>query len=197
METLPKAISAAVIVVMLVNAVGAIVGGIWLAVAGDWSAIGWGFAWILVGPWIAGLISLIPLIFGLPAAKAEEKGAFGSARILVGLSGLLLGAGMLLLSLLVTAFFLEKIREAPLLPTLLWTYSAATAPWAFLASKEDNEFAAISIFFLEAGYIVGASLVMLDGGNLPLLTWSLIVALGANWVFQQYLASQMMRARAQ
>lgn len=196
MESMPKAIAAAVVVVMLVNAVGAIVGGIWLAVAGDWSAIGWGFAWLLVGPWIAGLISMIPLIFGLPAATAAEKGAFGAARILGGLSGLLLGAGMLLLSLLVTGFFLGKIREAPMLPTLLWTYSAATAPWAFLASKEDNEFATISIFFLEAGYIVGALLVMLDGGNLSLLTWSLIVAVGANWVFQQYLAGQMMRARA-
>ena len=134
------------------------------------------------------------MIFGLPAATAAEKGATGAALILGAIASALIAAAMVFVSLVVTAFFFGKIREAPLLPALLWTYSAATSPWAFLASKEDNEFSAIATFFLEIGYIIGAALLLFNPGEYGLLSGSLIVAMTLNWIFQQYTVIGSMQA---
>lgn len=184
-----NAFTAAVMFVAVINAVGGIVAGIWFAVNGDWSAIGWGIAWLIAGPFVASLAIMPGMIFGIPGMRAAERGDDGTARLMAVLSGLYTNAVMVFLSLVVTGFFFRKVHSSPLLPTLLWAYTASVLPWVFLAEKDQqsggNEFSSIATLFLQFGYVIGGILVLFSPDNPQRLLWSLLLAMLACAMLQQ------------
>lgn len=176
-------------IIAVVNFAGGIVGGIWAAISGDWWAIGYAFLGIVVSPWVISILLMPGIAIAAAGAAAAERGRRFAARMIFALSSLyqvvLMGAWALFL----TAAFLGHSRSSPLLPMVLLAYGASVAPWAFLASKDQqfgNEYSAISVFLFQTGVFVGCALLLLspENGFIVFLT-PLVIAQGLNWIVQQ------------
>jgi hypothetical protein len=146
---------------MLLNFAGGIVGGIWLAILGQWSLVGGGLAVGIASTFILSLALMPGFLFLVPATAALERKRF--------LFGTLLGAisfawTLSIISLWGVASFLLVLPEERgigLLPYLLWAYSIATGPWTYMASRESqadpNSSSSITAFFA----CLGAAATML------------------------------------
>jgi hypothetical protein len=124
------------------NSLGWLVGGIWLAVLGKWSVIGWGTLGIFGGSFAIGLF-LLPgfLLVGLGMMVLEPGGAIRKLIAAPILASSLLWTFFLMSAWGVLMFyFLSGLRdyEGASLPGILWAYTVATAPWTYMASKENN-----------------------------------------------------------
>lgn len=146
----------AMIPLFLLNTLSGVVGGIMLAMDGQWRIIGLGLASGFLGP-IAISIALIPgMALSVPAFSAYER---------TGVVGKILSAPFLLVSMGWTIAVMgiwgwgiftflgnwNYYRGADL-AHVLWAYSAATAPWAFLAQKDaqgGNFDSGTSLLFFE------------------------------------------------
>lgn len=62
-------------VVMIFNLLSGLVGGIWLAILGEWGSIIGGIGASIVMPWIWIIVSLPAMLFGFIAAFCAEKGS--------------------------------------------------------------------------------------------------------------------------
>jgi hypothetical protein len=159
MKALGALLTALMVPLMLLNLLGGIVSLIWLAFLGQWSTI---FLGLLIGFTGAFLVSVLLLpgigLAGL-GSVAFERGNKAIGGLLV-----LLSAPWTPLVILVweVAIFLVFGRRAPApnlaLPVWLWSYSAATGVWSYLASKEqqtgNGDMAAFGAFAAQIAYLV-------------------------------------------
>jgi hypothetical protein len=74
MKALVGLISALSIPLMLLNMLGGIVSGIWLAILGEWGAVGAGVLGLFVSTSLLGFALMPGLLFAVPAAYCLEKG---------------------------------------------------------------------------------------------------------------------------
>jgi hypothetical protein len=157
---------------MLLNFFGALVAGIWLAVLGDWRAIGYGIASIFVSTFILGIALLPQSVLGAPAIWCYEKGY----RVVGWIFGLLSAVYLYALITVWCGFvfwFFMSMSKSPhaLFPLLLWSYGIATAPWSYMANKEtqggqDGSHSGFTVFFIQIGYLVMGSLIFFAGFTL-------------------------------
>jgi hypothetical protein len=144
------------------NAFGGIVAGIWLAVLGNWGAIGWGIAAILLSTFGISLALLPGMALAAPAAYFAEWGYKLPFHFFALLSSLYTVAVIALWCGIVLYFFASQADSSSVIPLLLWSYGVATGPFAYMASKEgDDAFASIAAtFFAQVGYVVMVLLVL-------------------------------------
>lgn len=188
-----KILSVLVGIVGVVDFTAAIVGGIWLAIAGDWWAIGYGILALVASQFAVSILLLPAIAIGTGGAALADSGRTGAARLVLGASSLYTAALMGAWSLVVTSFFLGHARHASLFPMLLWAYAASTGPWAFLAAKDQqggNEYSALGVLFLEVGYIVGG-ILFLATHEATLFIAAISIALTCLWVLQQVMARDL------
>jgi hypothetical protein len=151
--------------IALLNMFGVIVSGIWLAVLGEWGGIGWGVAALMCGTFICGFLLMPGLIIAAPAIFLFNKGPIlKTLGFLIGLISLswafiiICGWGMFSFD-----FFLSMADIDSEIPYIIWAYSVATAPWAYMAQNEDNLNSHISVFFLQVSCAFSVlSLVFFD-----------------------------------
>lgn len=87
----------------------------------------------------------------------------------------------------VTASFVGHSRNSSLLPMVLLAY-ASVAPWAFLASKDQqsgNEYSGISVFLFQTGVLVGCVLLLFNPQDGAFFFTPVVIAQGLNWILQQ------------
>lgn len=168
---------------MILNMLGGIVSGVWLAILGDWRALGIGVACFLVSSGFLGFALLPSFLLAAPAAYCAEKGrAFGLIFFCALSSIYTLG--------LITAWccgvlflFMQDATASNLIPRLIWSYGVATGPWAYMASKDqgregEGSASAMATFLAEAAYMVVAFLILFSE-----LSW-----IGAIKVFGGFMA---------
>lgn len=187
MQLLARSFVGLMKIVVFINTFGGIIAGIWLAIAGDWWAIGYGLMGLFAAHWVISLLLVPGLIVGAAGARLAERGRWGSARIVLALSSLYTTALMFAWCLSTTLAFLRHAREAPIFPMFLWAYGVATSPWMFLAAKDQegsggNEFSLFSLFAMQAGYVLGAAGFFATGSGLWFV-FTLAGALVLNWLF--------------
>lgn len=175
--------------ITILNGVGIIGAGIWLAIAGDWWAIGYGIVAMITAHFAVGLLMIPSFLLAAPGMRLMETGRRGAARLLMAASSLYVNVLMVAWCVFVTAFYMGHQRAASAFPVMLWSYGVACSPWTYLASKDQqagggNEFSLLACIFLQAGYIVGALALLLTGTPMY-FTWALIAAMGGNWIVQQ------------
>ena len=133
---------------------GGIVTGIWLAVLGEWEAIGWGIAAIVLST--CGISAVF-----LPAVGLDSLGRYFAARgqqlffsLFAFLSSIYTVGTIALWCGVVLYFFVSLADSNSVLPLLLWSYGIATGPFAWATAKEgDDDFASLTAMFAaEAGY---------------------------------------------
>jgi hypothetical protein len=188
-------------VISAVNMFGGIIAGIWLALQGDWWALGYGLVFLFVSHWLVSLLLIPFFLLSVPSMRLIAKGQLLLGRIVFALGSLYMQALMFLWCVFVTGFFLKHPRNVSLFPMMLWTYGVATGPWTFLAAKDQqggggNEFSMIATLFLQAGYLVGAVLYVFNPDIPEAFLIPLFSILVLHWIAQQILAREVFAMEA-
>ncbi len=149
------ALKGLVTLLVFINAFSGIVGGIWLAIIGQWGTILAGFGYSFIMPFIYGLVILPNMGLLLLLSKAVEK----RNKFFTGLLGLVSGLytyGVLgFWVMLVFSNFVLKAELKDFFPLLLWGYSTAMAPLSYMASKEgDDNSSGFALLFAQVMYLV-------------------------------------------
>lgn len=166
---------------VVLNLGAGIVGGVWLAIAGEWGLIGWGLLLAIGGPFILAIPMLVSLLFAGPSVAflASGRSVLG---FLFGGASLLYTIGLVATwCVLALASFLTTAKEHVFIPAALFAYASATAPLVYMASKEgDNDATLMTLFFSQAGLTV-MLITLLIGRNLPvaLASFMIVVVVGA------------------
>lgn len=148
-------VSMVVMPLIVLNLFSVIVGGIWLAIIGQWWTIGQGLVFGFVMPWIYAIVILPSLGLSALAVKAADR---GNKPYVVILSFIVSMFNYILIAIwgfLIFSFFARSIGSNSYVPYLLWIYSTTMAPLGFMASKEppDSTGTSIGLFFAQLNFI--------------------------------------------
>ena len=184
MKALTGLITALSIPLMILNMLGGIVAGIWLAILGDWTTIGAGILIFFVSTSILGFVIIPSILLAVPAALCAEKGKTFGLVCFGALSSLYILTVITLWCCGILFFFVRDATASSLIPRLLWSYGLATGPWAYMAGKDvqggGNEgFASMLATFL--AQLAYASIMIL-------VIFTTITLLGAIKVFAGFMA---------
>lgn len=197
METFSRLATALAVPLGLLNLLGGIVAGIWLAVLGKWGIIGYGIGALFVSGFGLGIAMMPGLLFAAPAGVFYEKenklgfyffGFLGALYTVAVLTGWCIA---------VLYFFVSRADSTSIIPVLLWSYGVATGPIAWLAQKEaqggGGHGAMISTFFAQVAYVMVILAVLFLRVSLVdvIVLFAVIMAIGL--VFQFRVASQLER----
>lgn len=180
---------------MFLNLFGAIVSGIWLAILGEWWAIGVGVSVALVWHFILGLFLMPGLLADIPAAFLVKRHRIILAVPFVLLSLSYTHAVVTAWCIAVFYHFVSTASPASFWPLLIWSYGVALTPWSFLAEKDQlgdpEAYSPITVFFAEMAYIIMGIVVVFD--ELPLKPLKLTMIFGGvmlvSVLFQTILAT--------
>lgn len=198
MNTLMRAAATLVPVIGIINLLGGLVSGIWLAVLGQWWALSYGLIGLFVSHRIIGFLLVPSMFLAAPATRLQETGRTSRATILIGLSALYTATLITVWASAVMVLFVSRSSEGTLFALLLWSYGVATGPWAWLAREDQqsggNEFSSMSTFFLQLGYFVGGVVLLLTETTPVVFILVLAAAMLVNWAFQLCIVVRWFRA---
>ena len=161
----------------------------WLAYLDQWIVLGIGAALLLLAIFALAIALMPVILLAAPAEALYEKG-WRAPGLLFG------GLALLYVNLLITTwcvailwYAIARIPAAdlivptlanPSVPTLMWAYAVAIAPWAYIASKEGRLDSSVTFFFCQLGCLAMGLMVFLGYRSLYELTavFAGVMALG-------------------
>ena len=167
---------------MLMNFLGGILSGIWLAFIGEFSIIGIGLLVGLFGRFPI-YIALMPgFLFPLLIAKLIKRDHHIRLGIILSIPATLftvmvmVGWCYLVFSL---AFTLAAERHP--IPILLWSYSVATSPWSYMAFEDQRlgkgEASAMYSYFVSLAYLLMVLMRLIGGADFSTCFTALIAVM--------------------
>jgi len=167
----------------ILNMLGAVVSGFWLAFLGEWRAIGIGILLFAVSTLLLGFALMPAMLFEGPALSCRQEGKTFKCFCFFGLSSIYILGVITIWCCAILFLFVKDATTSSLIPRLVWSYGVAITPWAYMASQDQGPdlqgFASImATFFAELAYIV----------IILLLLFSPITFLGAIKVFGGFMA---------
>lgn len=174
---------------VVLNMVGGVVSGVWLAILGLWWAIGYGLLVSFTAPFLLGFTLLPGLLLGAPAMAFIEKGHDLFAYFFMFLAAAYTSAIIALWCIGILVFFVSDAGSNSLVPLLIWSYGVALAPWIYMAQKEkaagsDSGAETISIFFAEIAYVIVAIVAIFNGISIEGILYVFGVSMTTALVFQ-------------
>lgn len=159
MRTLGALLSAIFIPLMILNLLGGFVGGIWLAIAGEWYTIFLGLLILLVGAFAVSLLLMPGLGLAVVGVMALERGNKRTGWFFILLSSPWTPAVIFAWQIAIFMVFGNRVTRPEIaIPIWLWSYGAATGVWTYLATKESQsgggETAFVQAFGAQVAYIV-------------------------------------------
>lgn len=159
---------------MLLNLVGGVGSGIWLAVLRELPVIITGVVIAFSGHWPISLAVMLGMtLFGGPGIAASEGGKRKTALVLVAIHNLYLTALMTVWCLVILFIFIRLTESSSRIPTVIWAYGCSTAPWVYLARVDQqtgNENAGVKTFFMQLAFIAtGVSYLLWS------VTWTVLI----------------------
>ena len=144
---------------LILNTLGGIVSGIWLAVLGEWRVIGLGVGFFVFSTIVLSFALLPSILLAGPAAYFAEKKKLVGFVFFGALSNLYTIALITLWCCSVLFIFVRGATSVDVIPRLVWSYGVAIGPWAYMASKEqgaerDGLGSAFTTFVAELAYIL-------------------------------------------
>ena len=144
----------------LMNLGSGIIGGIWLAVIGEWVLIGFGLLLIISSHWLLGLIMMPGLaIVTIGAAFFERK----NLLVILGIFFMylsqfyinLLIIGTFVISFIFCSSFYSGDDFIGYIPYLLWSWGMALGPWQLFTQQDpDNEYSLITTYSASVFYLL-------------------------------------------
>ncbi len=184
--------------IMVLNFVGGLVGGIWLAFLGEWRLIGIGIAMLFTSHMVLGILIMIG--FPLAALGLKMMKKFKPIGLLLGFLGQFYTNLLILLTCGIAYFlcisFFSSDSVIAFIPYLLWSWGMALGPWQYMASKEpDNEFSGFTIFVAAAFYLLFLVSLFINStlALIILAVWT-FVQLIILPIFNMYLANEIDKA---
>ena len=157
MGSFEKITTILLIPIFIINMLGGIISGIWLAILGEWGLIGYGLLALIISSFIIGIALIPAMIFAAPSIALIEKGHKFIGYI-IGMLGMIYTIGILSAwCLVVLITYMREATPDSIIPVLIWSYGVATGPISYMAQKEmqsGNEFSGITTFFLQIAYII-------------------------------------------
>lgn len=191
MEVIEKFLSLLAVPLAILNIFGGIVSGIWLAILGEWSLIGFGVLAFFVSGMLVGLAMTPGLIFAMPAAAMLEKGN-KIGGFIFGFLGTLYTVGVLTAwCVLVLVYCIKQANAESIIPVLIWSYGIATGPIIWLAQKDlqtGSIYAMITTFFIEIAYVLTILGILLIGMSLIDVLFLFGIVMGVGLITQHYIA---------
>ncbi len=165
MTALLGLITALSVSLMILNMLGGVVSGIWLALLGEWGAVGRGILFFFVSTWLLGFALMPSMLLTAPAAYCAERGNTFGLVCFGALSSLYILALITVWCCGILFLFVKDATASSLIPRLIWSYGVATGPWAYMASKDQGPsgegFAStLATFLAELAYLVIMLLVI-------------------------------------
>lgn len=159
---------------MLLNVFGGIVSGIWLAILGQWWAIGIGLAAIIAHMFVTAPVMLLGVVFGAPGAALISRGHNVLALPFLLLTQLWTYGIIAIWCIASFHYFMSNADHRTYIPLLIWSYGVATGPWANLSQRElragGGEAGLMATFFAQMAYVVTAlALVFVTAAPMTLL----------------------------
>ncbi len=139
---------------MLLNLLGGIISGLWLAILGEWNPLLIGVLGCIVSPFLLGIVLIPNLLLAAPAILLIERNKNFSAMILFLLSQIYIYSVVVVWCLMVFYFFISKANYETFWPLLIWSYGVATGPWSYFAQKDNGNASFITTFFAQFSYFV-------------------------------------------
>jgi hypothetical protein len=143
--------------IMILNMAGGIVGGIWLAILGEWKLIGIGIFILITFHWILGILLMVNLqIAGIAVYFFKRKRIIGHVFGFISQFYInLLIVGTCVLAFYICSSFYKGDIGIGYTPYLLWSWGMALGDWQYFASTEpNNELSAITLFSASAFYLL-------------------------------------------
>jgi hypothetical protein len=154
-STLVSGFTLVFLLIVCLNLLGSIVSGVWLAFLGEWWALGYGLALLLASTLGVSFALLPSILLAAPGVYFLSRGPRFLAYPFAFLSNVYTAAVVTGWCVWVLQLYLQHAARRSFLPLLLWSYSAATGPWTYLASKDrDNPASMITATAAQLGYIV-------------------------------------------
>lgn len=183
MKALENMMGVFTVVLILFNALGGIVAGIWLAILGEWGFIGYGLMFSIGGVLLISFAMLPGLLLAGPALLFEKKGIKIGSYFFGFLSIVYTFAVLTAWCLFILYSFVGHIHDGSVIPWLLWSYSVATGPIAYLAQKDlqsGNEYAGLAPFFTQIAFVlIIISILFFNPTDLMVVViFSSVVAIG-------------------
>jgi hypothetical protein len=151
METL---INIFLLPIMILNVFGFFGSAIWLLAIGQWRSVVAGIFVFFISNFVLGLALMPGLLVGAPGIY------FAKRRITIGvyffgfLSSLYTYVLITAWCGTITFYFLRDAPAGAFWPLLIWAYGVATAPWTYMAQRDESIAAFIATFFMQVAYIV-------------------------------------------
>jgi len=202
MRALVTLMAALSLPIAILNMFGGVTAGIWLACLGEWKAIGFGLLLLVSSHFLLAFVLMPGFVFALPAVKAIESGRTVIGGLVGSLSVIYTTTVIVVWSYLMLRYFHGRASEASEIPLLLWSYGAATGPWVFMASKDQqsqdggNVHSTFHVFFLSLGYICCILALLLGRFSLDTCLWILGSFMAVSCVISATVAVAEMRERA-
>lgn len=157
---------------MLLNFGAGLIGGIWLAYLGYWYLLLLGLGLTIGGTFLVSLLLMPSLILIAPVAASEKLSA--STMLMIPLTVISVGYTYCVMgawTIGIFWYFAHEVSSNAIIPVVLWSYSAATAAWSYMAQKEaqtGNDYSTMSAFFNQIGCIALIVYVYTHFGDLRL-----------------------------
>ena len=167
-----------VLPLIILNMLGAIVGGLWLLFRGEWALVGFGILYMIAGPFLLSLALLPGMALAAPAAITADRHPI--VAFVIALPAVIWTFAVIAFSC-IWSFQASAYRlgEAPL-PHMLWGYAVALAPWMYMAERErrsgGSDGTAVPVFFAQLGTISMAIATIVNPSDTSLarlLAWFL------------------------
>ena len=139
MKILMGMLTALSVPLMILNVLGGIVSGIWLAALRDWHAVWLGIVFFFVSSLILGFALMPSILLAAPAAYFAERGKTIGLVFFGGLSSLYTLALITVWCCGVLVLFVRDATHATIIPRLIWSYGVAIGPLTYMASKDQGE----------------------------------------------------------
>ena len=181
-------------IIILLNFLGGIIGGVWLFILGEWEFILIGFIISIFFPWIYTLISMVITPVNLLTAYFYKKSK-KMPSLISGFVGMFFGHIIIIFYVLIVlsnSTDNATLAKVSVIPFLLFGYSVATSPFSYMASKEpsDSYGSYFAVFIAQIIYILAA--VFYSVGYVELtISFTLIIVFGIEFVLLK-IGSKMM-----
>ena len=188
---------------MVLNTFGGLVSGIWLAILGEWWAIGIGLLSIFASSMVISIALLPSLAFtaGAVAFGSNSKAAFLFFGALANLYVVLV---MTVWCVGALVFFLSPATPDTWIPLLIWSYGVATGPWSYMASQESRDgggqASVVGAFFGQVAYLAMVLIGLLMGADLATLAkvfaGTMLISVAIQLFFAYTVANQIQLEKA-
>lgn len=155
-ELLVIAITIASFPILILNWLGGITSGIWLAILGEWNPILFSIALFFVSSFAISIALMPSLLLLAPVVAFLKEGKI--TWIFFGALSLIYTYVVITIwCMWILSTYVDMANDHSFLPTLIWSYGTALGPWMYMASKEpDNPSSSFTVLAMAIGYIVAA-----------------------------------------